>query len=99
MVWNGWSDASLLGMMVVMFSGGIAAMGNTMFPPESLQAGLSEDFSTASHPLIRLRILHPLLAIAVGVYLWAIHAVTGWLRPIPEAVRWRRLLLWSTQGN
>ena len=85
----------LLAMMVVMFSGGIAAMGNTMFPPESLEAGLSEDFSAASHPLIRLRILHPLLAIAVGVYLWAIHAITGWLKPVSEAVQWRRLLLWT----
>ncbi len=89
----------LLGMMVVMFSGGIAAMGNTMFPPASLEVGLSEDFSTASHPLIRLRILHPLLAIAVGIYLWAIHAVTGWLRPVPEAGPWRRLLLWAYAGQ
>ena len=32
-------------MMILMFSGGIAAMGNTMFPPESLQEGLTDDFS------------------------------------------------------
>ena len=68
-VWSGQTGlkilvgVSLLGMMVLMFSGGIAAMGNTMFPPESLQEGLSEDFSRQAHPLIRLRILHPFLAI------------------------------------
>ena len=89
----------LLGMMVVMFSGGISAMGNTMFPPESLQAGLAEDFSTASHPLIRLRIIHPFVGIAVGVYLWITHAATGWLRPVPEATQWRRLLLWVYAGQ
>ena len=45
-VWTGQTGlkiligVSLLGMTVLMFSGGIAAMGNTMFPPESLQEGL-----------------------------------------------------------
>lgn len=85
--------ASLLGMMVVMFTGGIAAMGNTMFPPESLQEGLSEDLSAQSHPLIRLRILHPFLAIAVGVFLWISHALTGWLKPTQQTRRFRNLLL------
>ena len=98
-VWTGQTGlkalivVSLLGMMVVMFSGGIAAMGNTMFPPESLQAGLSEDFSPQAHPLIRLRILHPFLAIGVGVLLWFSHALTGWLKPAPQARRFRNLLL------
>ena len=86
-------SVSLLGMMVLMFSGGIAAMGNTMFPPESLQEGLSEDFSRHAHPLIRLRILHPFLAIGVGAFLWFSHAVTGWLKPIPQLRRFRGLLL------
>ena len=80
-------------MMILMFSGGIAAMGNTMFPPESLQEGLSEDFSRRAHPLIRLRILHPFLAIGVGAWLWISHAVTGWLKPTPQARRFRNLLL------
>ncbi len=84
----------LLGMMVLMFSGGIAAMGNTMFPPESLQAGLAEDFSASSHPLIRLRILHPFLAIGVGVYLWLSHAAVGWLKPVAQVKRYRDWLLW-----
>jgi len=34
----------LLGMLFLMFSGGIAAMGNTMFPSESLQEGFAADF-------------------------------------------------------
>ena len=76
-----------------MFSGGIAAMGNTMFPPESLQEGLTDDFSPQAHPLIRLRILHPFLAIGVGVFLWMSHALTGWLKPTPQARRFRNLLL------
>ena len=68
-------------------------MGNTMFPPESLQEGLSEDFSSQAHPLIRLRILHPFLGIGVGVYLWLSYAVTGWIKPTPQVRQLRNLLL------
>ena len=98
-VWSGQTrlkvliGAGLLGMMFLMFSGGISAMGNTMFPPESLQEGLSEDFSSQAHPLIRLRILHPFLGIGVGVYLWLSYAVTGWLKPAPQVRPLRNLLL------
>ena len=98
-VWTGQTglkiliSVSLLGMMILMFSGGIAAMGNTMFPPESLQEGLTDDFSPQAHPLIRLRILHPFLAIGFGAYLWVSHAVTGWLKPTAQARRFRNLLL------
>ena len=60
----------LFGMLVLMFSGGVAAMGDTMFPAESLGQGLAADFDLASHPLIRLRVLHPLIAVLVGTYLF-----------------------------
>ena len=98
-VWTGQAGLTLLmglgllGMMVLMFSGGIAAMGNTMFPPESLQAGWAEDFSEHAHPLIRLRILHPFLAIGVGAYLWLSYAAAGWIKPVPQVKRYRDLLL------
>ena len=75
----------VLGMLVLMFSGGIAALGNTMFPSESLAAGLAADFDPASHPLIRLRILHPLIAITVGIYLFLSLGLSRFLKPVPEA--------------
>ena len=75
----------LVGMLVLMFSGGIAAMGNTMFPSESLSAGLAADFDSNSHPLIRLRILHPLIAITIGIYLYISLGYARWLKPAPEA--------------
>ena len=84
----------LAGMLLLMFSGGIAAMGNTMFPPESLAAGLVEDFSAQSHPLIRLRILHPFIAIAVGGWLWLSLAWTSLTQPVARARPFRRALLW-----
>jgi heme a synthase len=77
----------LLGMLVLIFSGGIAAMGNTMFPSTSLQAGFAADFNPASHTLVRLRILHPLIAITVGTYLFVGLGLSWWLKPSPAARR------------
>lgn len=74
-------------MLVMMFSGGIAAMGNTMFPAESLADGVAMDFSADSHPLIRLRILHPLIAITVGIFLFLTLGYARTKKPVVEAQR------------
>ncbi len=84
---------AFIGMQVLMFSGGIAAMGNTMFPSESLAEGIAADFDPESHPLIRLRILHPLIAIVVGVYLFLALGMARWLKPVPHGHRLRQWLL------
>jgi cytochrome c oxidase assembly protein subunit 15 len=78
-------SVGLLGMLVLMFSGGIAAMGNTMIPSENLAAGLAADFDPSSHPLVRLRILHPIIAITVGIYLFLSLGLGWMLKPVPRA--------------
>lgn len=83
----------IVSMLFLMFSGGIAAMGNTMFPVDTLQEGLVADFSPESHPFIRLRILHPLIAIIVGVYLLLSLGFSWWLKPVGEARGVARALL------
>lgn len=52
-------------------TGAIAALGNTLFPETSLIQGIAKDFSSSSHFLINLRVLHPVFAISlvVGLYL------------------------------
>lgn len=82
----------LIGMLIVMFSGGIAAMGNTIFPSASLGEGLAADFDPSSHPLIRLRILHPLIAVTVGIYLFVSLGFGWWLKPAPQGARLVKLL-------
>lgn len=52
-------------------SGALTALGDTLFPPSSLAEGWRQDVSPTAHVLLRLRILHPLIAVAVGVYLIA----------------------------
>ena len=85
-------SVGLIGMLLLTFSGGVAAMGNTIFPSESLAAGLMADFDASSHPLIRLRILHPLIAISVGLYLFLSLGLSWWLKPVPRARDVARLL-------
>lgn len=67
--------------LVLAASGAIAALGDTLFPSSSLAEGLRQDFSTTSHFLIQLRLLHPLLAVVTAVYLIIVAASTIILRP------------------
>jgi heme A synthase len=52
-------------------SGAVAALGDTLFPAGSLGAALSSDLSATAHILVRLRVLHPALAIGTGIFLIA----------------------------
>lgn len=47
-------------------SGAIAALSTTLFPSISLFQGILNDFSSDSHVFVRLRILHPLLAVIIA---------------------------------
>jgi len=65
----------LAGMLLLGASGAVAALGNLLWPVDSLSAGLAADLSPASSLLLRLRVFHPLIAVLVGAYL----ALSGWL--------------------
>jgi heme A synthase len=54
-------------LLVAGASGAVAALGDTLFPAQSLAESLRADLSFSSHLLIRLRVLHPVLAIAAAV--------------------------------
>jgi heme A synthase len=63
----------VLGMILVGMSGAVTALGDTLFPPQSVGHGLAEDIAPSSHFLIRLRGIHPVLAVAVAIggIVWA----------------------------
>jgi heme A synthase len=50
-------------------TGAIVALGDTLFPSVSLTAGLYEDLNAGAHFLIRLRVIHPVIAILASVYI------------------------------
>jgi heme A synthase len=49
--------------------GAVTALGDTLFPPESLLSEVQKDFDPTSNFLIQLRVIHPALAILSGGYL------------------------------
>lgn len=50
-------------------SGAVAALGDTLFPAASHADGFAATLSPTSHVLIRLRLLHPMIAVTAGVIL------------------------------
>lgn len=68
---------ALLAMLALGVTGSIAALGDTLFPSASLAEGIRADFSDTAHFLLRLRVLHPVIAIGGGVYMIA---VAGFIR-------------------
>ncbi len=64
--------AGLGGVIVVAMSGAVTALGDTLYPVLS-EGGVAEhlqaDQGLTSHFLQRMRIVHPLLAMGVGLYL------------------------------
>jgi heme A synthase len=75
---------ALLGM-----SGAVTALGDTLFPARSLAEGFASDFAREAHFLIRLRVIHPVLAT-----LW-VGIVFHWSRSLEsrELMTLRNLLL------
>jgi heme A synthase len=82
----------LIALVLVAVAGVITALGDTLFPSHTLAEGMREDFSSTASFLIRLRIIHPFLALGAGfvVALVAIpeyrarrtarlHALSAWL--------------------
>ena len=72
--------AGLGSMVLVVATGAIAALADTLFPSESVASGVADDFSAASNFLTRLRVVHPIVAVGVGLLL-------VWLVTRPESIQ------------
>lgn len=72
---------ALLGTMLVGMTGAVTALGDTLFPAESLAEGLRQDLSPTAHFLIRLRIWHPVSAVLIGLYTVSAAGLVAMLRP------------------
>lgn len=69
--------SGIVGIVIVGTSGSIAALSNMIFPSETLAEGLAKDLSPASNVLVKLRLLHPVSSILIGV---GLVFLSGWLR-------------------
>jgi|HubBroStandDraft_4_1064222.scaffolds.fasta_scaffold149640_2 heme A synthase len=71
----------LAGMLVVGASGAVTALGDTLFPSASVAVGLAQDFAPGAHLFVRLRAIHPMLAIATAVAIVLGTGIVRALRP------------------
>jgi heme a synthase len=62
----GWAIAAAL---LIAVTGAVTALSDTLFPDTSLSAGIAADLSAASPMLVRLRVLHPAIAAAAGIFI------------------------------
>jgi heme A synthase len=79
--------------LVLGVSGAITALGDTLYPASSIGEGFRQDFAITSGILIRLRVLHPLIAIGVGVYLILVSRLLTSQPTSPTVERLARLLV------
>lgn len=61
---------ALLGLVVTGAAGALTALGDTLFPASSLAEGMAQDVNPTAHFLVQLRVVHPLIAVLVGMYLF-----------------------------
>lgn len=85
--------AALGSMLLLGASGAIAALGDTLFPSSSLLEGFAQDLSPVAHTFVRLRVLHPVLALLSGVL---VLGAAGLVRATSSARRARTLARFVT---
>lgn len=89
----GWLLAlSFVAMLILGATGAITALGDTLFPAGSLAEGLSQDFDANAHFLVRLRVWHPVVAVATGIFLWYASSVIARRRASDNTRRFANLI-------
>jgi len=69
------------GILLIGASGGVTALADTLFPKESFAMAGIFDADDAAHFLTRLRVVHPFVAIIVGLLAARWAATWGWTAP------------------
>ncbi len=68
--------ALALGALLLGVSGAITALGDTLYPAESLRAGMEQDLGASAHLFVRLRVWHPVFALLFAAFaVWSTRAI------------------------
>ncbi|MCA9562551.1 MAG: COX15/CtaA family protein, partial [Myxococcales bacterium] len=94
----------LLGIAVTSASGAVTALGDTLFPVDpsagaGLVSRLRDDLSPANHFLVRLRVIHPVVATVVALFLVYVANHVRTHSSDRESVVWSQALLVVTVLN
>jgi heme A synthase len=84
-----------LGLLIVVgMTGAVTALGDTIFRPESLAAGIVQELDPASHPLVRMRLIHPGVAVLASLFT-AYYALTLSERDARSSTRSLARWIWA----
>lgn len=83
--------AALAVILVVSITGAVAALSDTVFPAGSIAEGIRQDVHPSSPMLLRLRMLHPAIAVAGGFFL--LYAATSAARLKIGIAPWAMFIL------
>jgi len=82
--WLPWAwILALLGTLLLGMSGAVTALGDTLFPVQTLGEGLAQDISPTANILVRLRIWHPFIAVTMALYAVVLAQLLRRLHPTP----------------
>lgn len=84
----------LLALLALGASGAVTALGDTLFPAESLREGVAQDWSDHAHFLVRLRVYHPLLAVLTGGFVVYVAQQLRGERASADSARWASRVTW-----
>jgi heme A synthase len=59
----------LIAFLITGSAGAVTALGDTLFPPESIRGDFYTYLSPTNHFLVQLRIIHPIIAIVLSLFL------------------------------
>lgn len=81
----------ILGMFALLLTsmtGAITALGDTLYPAESSRHAISSGLEATSHFLVRLRLLHPVIALGAGSLVAIVSAGAGIRAELASTRRW-----------
>jgi protoheme IX farnesyltransferase len=91
----GWAlGLGALALLFLGMSGAVTALGDLIFPVRNSLEALERALTPGEHFLVRLRVLHPLIAVSVGLYVVLVAQLVAFLRPTPLVQRAARALLY-----
>lgn len=73
-------------------AGAVTALGDTLFPAQSLAAGLTTDLNPAANFLVRLRVIHPFMAVLASVHLLLFSRIVRTVYATPQITRLTNML-------
>ncbi len=87
-----WLVAGAATILVLGATGALNAIGDAVFPADSVASGIADEFGPTAPLLLRLRVIHPVVAVAGGIFVaWVAMRLS-----LSAGARSKRMSLWVT---